>query len=546
MASVATAPVHAPPSESAGFSSAWARLLAPSYIDFFLVALLVWLFASGDGWKGLLLDGDTGWHIRTGDYIRATGGVPKIDLFSYSKAGAPWFAWEWLTDLLYAVVHGTFGLAGVAALSGIVICTTATVLLRQALMLGANSFVALAATMMFVGAGTIHFHARPHVFTLLFLAVFTYVLVRDRIQPHKSLWVLIPLVALWTNMHGGFLAAVGFAGLTAAGTAVQCLFGCERNWRIPARYTLLTGGCAAASLLNPYGIRLHQHVAEYLRSDFIRSVVQEFRSPEFRSESALYYEIVLVTGLLATGLLLSRRCFPEAFVVIYFAHMSLTSVRHVPLYAIVASPLVAVEITRMWSAWVQSKSRRSLAGILDQIAIDFGAGFKRVTIWSPAGVVFVLLLTPAENWPADFQHNFPTKMVAKYGDTIASSRVLSTDQWGDYLIYRLYPRQRVFVDGRSDFYGEALGKDYIALVNANYRWESILQRYGFNLILAPVNWPLTSVLKLSPNWRLVADDGYAVMFSPVANTSTEKSQNQDLMSGNVTAEGTRRDPANQR
>jgi hypothetical protein len=134
-------------------------------------------------------------------------------------------------------------------------------------------------------------------------------------------------------------------------------------------------------------------------------------------------------------------------------------------------------------------------------------------------------------------------MVQKYGERIASSRVFSTDQWSDYLIYRLYPRQRVFVDGRSDFYGEALGRDYLALMNPDHRWESILDRYGFNLILIPVKWPLTSVLKLSPRWQVVADDGYAVMFSPVADIPTEKSEIAGLMDGNVTAERTRRDPA---
>ena len=543
MASIVAAPLQAAPSESTGFKTIWGRLLAPSYIDLFFLVLILWLFTSGDGWKGLVLDGDTGWHIRTGEYILAAGTVPQTDLFSYSKPEASWFAWEWLTDVLYALLHSRYGLSGVAAISGIAICASATVLLRHMLSLGSNSFVALTLAMFFIGAGSIHFHARPHVFTLLFLAIFTSVVVRDRLIQSNWLWALIPFVALWTNMHGGFLAAIAYAGLVTAGTVVQCFFERERNWRVPARYALLTAGCIAASLLNPYGIRLHQHIREYLQSDFIHNLIQEFKSPQFRSESALQYELVLVSGLLFAGLLLSRRCFPEAFVVIYFAHMSLMSARHVPLYAIVAGPIVAVELTRLWAEWVGARSRKSFAGLIDQIAIDFGAGFSRFTIWSPAGLVAILLLTPTQKWPTDFEHNFPTKMVAKYGDQIANSRVFSTDQWGDYLIYRLYPRQRVFVDGRSDFYGEKLGKDYLALMNPDYRWASILDRYGFNLILIPVNWPLSSVLKLSPNWRVVADDGYAVMFSLVNDATTQKSQVTGLMEATLTAEGTRRDPA---
>jgi hypothetical protein len=527
MAATAHAPLRPAPSASVGFENRWARLLAPSFTDLFFVALLLWLFGIGQGWKGLVLDGDTGWHIRTGEYILQNGSVPQTDLFSYSKPGEPWFAWEWLSDVLYAVLHAKFGLAGLAAFSGTMICGTAVVLLRQMLWLGANAFTALVLTLLFIGAGSMHFHARPHVFTLLFLAVFTWTITRDRISPSKWLWALVPLITLWTNLHGGFLAAVAYAGLITAGTAIECMVRPERDWRVPARYLALTLGCAAASVVNPYGIRLHQHVAEYLRSDFIREVVQEFQSPQFRSESALQYEAVLISGLLMTGLLLSRRRLPEAFAVIYFAHMSLTSARHVPLYVIVAAPVVAMELTRLWSEWVTSQSRKSLAGVLDQIGTDFAAGFMRVTFWCPAGLLAILLFTPADKWPKDFTHNFPTKMVASHGDLIAKSRVFTTDQWGDYLIYHHYPRQRVFVDGRSDFYGEKIGKDYIALMNPDYRWESIVDRYGFDLILVPAKWPLSAVLKLSPKWRVVADDKDAVLFAPSRTVSaTQKANNK--------------------
>jgi hypothetical protein len=544
LATTTTARLRPIPSSTTGFKGRWARLLAPSYTDLFLVALVIWLFGVGEGWKGLALDGDTGWHIRTGEHILRHGSVPYTDLYSYSKAGAPWFAWEWLTDVFYALVHAKFGLAGIVAVSGVTICLTATVLLRQMLWSGANAMTALLLTLLFVGAGSMHYHARPHVFTLLFLTLFEWTIAKDRTSPTRWLWALVPMVALWTNMHGGFLAAVAYAGLISAGAIVQCLLARSRDWRVPARYVLLTASCLAASVINPYGIRLHQHVAEYLQSDFIRNVVQEFQSPVFRSENSLQYEAVLVSGLLISGLLLSRRQFPEAFTIIYFGHMSLMSARHVPLYVIVAAPVVAMELTRLWCEWIAPKSRRSLAGILDQVSIDFGAGFRRTTIWCPLGLIALLVLTPAEKWPADFVHNFPTKMVAKHGDLIAGSRVFSTDQWGDYLIYHLYPRQRVFIDGRSDFYGETLGKDYIALMNPDHRWASILERYGFNLILIPVKWPLGAVLKLSSNWRVIADDGTAILFAPVAAAAdNQKSRTEGLMKRIAMDEGTRRDPA---
>jgi hypothetical protein len=510
----------------AGFQNRWAKLLAPSYFDFFVVALVVWLFGVGAGWNSLMLDGDAGWHIRTGEHILANGSVPQTDLFSWSKSGEPWFAWEWLSDVVWAVLHARFGLAGIAAAAGVIICASAAVLLRHMLQLGANTFGALLITLLFVGAGSIHHHARPHVFTLLFFAIFVFVIERDRVSPGKWLWALVPFAALWTNMHGGFLAGVAYAGLITAGAAMHCVFSPARDWRVPLRYGLLTAGCMLASVINPYGVRLHAHIAEYLRSDFIKNTIQEFQSPVFRSEASLQYEAVLISGLICVGLLLWRRQYPEAFTVLYFAHMSLMSARHVPLYVIVAGPVIAMEFTRLWREWVNSQSRNSIAGILDQVSSDFEGGFRRVTVWCPLGLAAVILFTPADRWPKDFHQGFPKKMVAQYGDLIAASRVLSTDQWGDYLIYHLYPRQRVFVDGRSDFYGEALCKDYLSLMNATHKWESVLHRYGFNLILIPVKWPLSSVLKLSPKWRVVADDGEAILFSPAPSITAKQNPKQ--------------------
>src|ERR1017187_4029431 len=75
------------------------RLLVPSLLDVFFLALLVTAFAHPDGMRSLLSDGDTGWHLRTGETILGTGRVPMTDSFSFSRAGQPWFAWEWLADV---------------------------------------------------------------------------------------------------------------------------------------------------------------------------------------------------------------------------------------------------------------------------------------------------------------------------------------------------------------------------------------------------------------------------------------------------------------
>src|SRR5262249_49761266 len=134
------------------------------------VALLAWLFVCGaSGWKSLLADGDTGWHIRTGQYILEHRAVPTSDLFSFSRAGAPWFAWEWLSDVSMALLFGAAGFKALTLFAGALIAVYATVLLRYAIRLGSNALVALIVTWLAVGASSMHFLARPHLFTLLFL-----------------------------------------------------------------------------------------------------------------------------------------------------------------------------------------------------------------------------------------------------------------------------------------------------------------------------------------------------------------------------------------
>src|SRR5215467_7977473 len=84
----------------------WARWLIPSLSDLFFLAILGWLFASGSsGWQSLLADGDAGWHIRTGQFILDHHSVPRVDLYSFSKPGASWYAWEWGSDVFYGLVH---------------------------------------------------------------------------------------------------------------------------------------------------------------------------------------------------------------------------------------------------------------------------------------------------------------------------------------------------------------------------------------------------------------------------------------------------------
>src|ERR1700759_4818161 len=138
-------------------------LLRPSLADLFFVFLLLAMFGRPQGWQALLGDGDTGWHIRTGGEILRTGRVPVVDPFSFSRPGQPWFAWEWLSDVLFAALHRWHGLEAVAGFSAGVLCLSTTVLFCCLLRRGSGLWLSAAVALAAANASSIHALARPHI-----------------------------------------------------------------------------------------------------------------------------------------------------------------------------------------------------------------------------------------------------------------------------------------------------------------------------------------------------------------------------------------------
>jgi hypothetical protein len=507
-------------------------VLVPSLSDLLFVALIVWLFMSmGEhGWQSLLVDADVGWHIRTGEYILNHHAVPHQDLYSFSKAGAPWYAWEWLSDIIDAALFHWAGLKGVVLLAGVMIALFATILMRRVVDAGAQLLVALLVVLLSVGSASLHFLARPHLFTLLLLCVSMGILEADRRRapgayPSRHIWWLVPITLVWTNLHGGFLILIGLLGLAAVGAVAEAWIqktpGNPMNWSPAMRWASLTAACAAASLINPYGWGLHVHVVEYLRSDWIRTVVQEFQSPSFRSESAMQFEVLLFAGLIAAGARFRRGQVIDGLWVLLVAYMALSSVRHVPIFVTVLAPIIASEATAWWKAGGEGAAKTSAWGILNQMGQELTPGFQRTSIWCGAFVLALAVIGSPIPWPRDFPSEvFPTALVHSHEQQILHARVLTTDQWADYLIF-LHPEQKVFVDGRSDFYGPEIGNQFLHVMAGAPGWEQTIEKYKFNLVLIPSDVALAQLLKTRPEWKVAADDGKRILLvlspPPVVN-----------------------------
>jgi len=143
--------------------------------------------------------------------------------------GQPFFAWEWLWDAGASWIHQRCGLAGVVLVSMFVICLTFCLLFRIVNRRCGNPLLAIALTVLAAAGSTIHWLARPHLFTMLFTVVFLAILERVREGRTKLLWWLPVLTILWANLHAGFLAGIIILGAYGAGELVA------RPWPQAAR-----------------------------------------------------------------------------------------------------------------------------------------------------------------------------------------------------------------------------------------------------------------------------------------------------------------------
>jgi hypothetical protein len=513
--------------------------LLPSLTDFAFLMPMVFLFGRMEGAKSMLEDGDTGWHIRTGDWILANHTVPTRDLFSFSKPGGPWFAWEWLSDVIWAWLHSRGGLALVVLASILLVSLTFTIVFRLARR-KSNPMVALAVTMAAAACSSMHWLARPHLFTLLFLALFYAAL--ERVRDGHARWgrapylLLLPLATIpWTNLHGGFFLGILMIGAYGCAELLKLALAPGSDERSAARrnagrYFLSAAGCLAASLANPYSYRLHAHILSYLR-DPSTSYILEFYSLNFHHPMALFYEGMLAAGVAAALWNAAKGRYLEPLLMIVWAHGALVASRNLPIFAVLAAPPVAAMIDagleRLESAnvagWLRSAARK-FNRVAAETAVTDALG--RWHVVSAAGALAVAALLLAPNPPRRFRAEFdPQSFPAAAVETLRrypAARIFTYDQWGDYLIYRCYPQAKVFVDGRSDYYGSDFETKVVDVQSVKYDWERTLHNFEVDTILLSPRMALAGALKESSRWRLVYDDGVALVFRPAAAAAREK------------------------
>ncbi|MBK5295441.1 MAG: hypothetical protein JJE04_27660 [Acidobacteriia bacterium] len=482
------------------------------------VTLLFALFLF-DGGEKLFRDSDTGWHIRTGETILATGVLPRSDPYSWTQAGKAWVAWEWGADVLMGAVHREHGVTGVALLYLMAIAACTWLWFRLHWIAGGDFLIACAMASPMLSTVNIHWLARPHVFGWVFLLAWISVAERS---PRRFLWwhalAAAAGSALWANMHASFFLLPLTCLLYAAGHLLRrAVWKADPSHGSPEKWfagiALFAG---VGSLLNPYGWRLHFHVWEYLRGVELLARIGEFQSFNFHSEGA--FQILLCLALAGMGavLALSQGKVAQFLLMAGLAATGLRSARGLPLVALLALPLANGALTQALAS--AQGLRPGLRRRLDQF-LQYSGNLRRLEMGfrgyaaAPALLVlaFVVLHAPAmrarTGFPAD---QFPVQAAAAVERLPAGARILHPDKFGGYLIYRFSGQRKVFFDGRSDLYGLEFMKRYIRLVQVRPGWEEHIRYYGFTHALLPNDYSLAGVLE-ARGWKKLHKDSTAIL-----------------------------------
>jgi hypothetical protein len=274
-------------------------------------------------------------------------------------------------------------------------------------------------------------------------------------------------------------------------------------------------------LINPYTYHLHVHMAKYLADPWNGQHVNEFLSPSFHHPMALFFEGMLLLAVVSAYWNASKGRYTEPILMVVWAHGGLLAARNIPIFLIIATPVAGAAIQHALNRvgeWPVAEWVRRAVAKFNRLAAEtgetervgrfhlvsaFGLALVAAVIWAPH---------PPKKFRAEFDPNvYPSAAVATLRQD-ASARIFTNDEWGDYLIWRLYPQHRVFVDGRSDFYGDKFDDQYLDVMQVKFGWEQTLARFGVNTILLPPDAPLTGALKESSRWRAVYDDGVALVF----------------------------------
>jgi hypothetical protein len=484
--------------------------LIPHLRDVIFVSIFLGVILIGP--RTLNIDGDLGRHLTIGNYIIYNQVIPTADLFSHTMIGQPLTPHEWLAQVFFALANLSLGLDGVVILEALVIASTFVIVFLDTLKRSNSYLIAAFLTLIAAAASSLHWIARPHIFTFLFIAIWTLLIRKIVNGDTKLLWAPPLIMLIWANTHGAFISGFVVLACYLAGWVLEHYFSQARPSSKIIKDLLLIGGLSIlTTLINPAGWHLWATSFGYIQNTYLTSHTQEYFSPDFHLSGALPFLAMISFSIFILSRNLRKLPFSEGLLLAGWTAMGLYSARNIPLYAIIAAPILGYCLYGSINRFtVTTRTEMRIQAIEDQL--------KGYLI--PIGIALIAALLLYKGIPMDIQRNgnqfdsevFPVEAVNWLDQNPQSGNMFNYFSWGGYLLYRLWPSEKVFIDGQTDFYGEKLTRDYAEAISADPLWEDVFRKYQIQWAIIPSESELAKELDKWTEWKTLYQDDSVRIF----------------------------------
>lgn len=473
--------------------------------------MVVFIGVIGLGPRMMNIDGDLGRHLTIGRYILDTRTIPLHDMFSHTMYGQALTPHEWLSQVFFAFANQVMGLDGVVLLCALIIAAAFGFTFRRTVRQGGGLLAALLFTVLAIGASSIHWLTRPHIFTFLMLVVWVEALEQLREGKTWQVWWMPVWMLVWANLHGAFIAGFMVWGMYGAAYVFERFIEGDITAFAPGFWKgfLLSGAASLiATLINPAGTGLWATSLGYVGNSYLVGHTAEYLSPDFHNPAFWPFMILLIAELVLFALAGKRRPALDVILLAGWSAMSLFSMRNIPLFALLCVPILA-KTTKEWLHELAAESK--FVRSVDALDGRLGEVESRMKgwLWPALLVVFTAaaLMGGSRQSANRFSSvTFPTEAMDWVKEHPQQGEVFNYFPWGGYLLYRSWPDVHVFIDGQTDFYGEALTRQYERVLTLQPGWQEILAQYKVDWVLMPPDEALTQSLTETEGWQVVYKD----------------------------------------
>ena len=462
----------------------------------------------------ITMDTDTWWHLRAGGWIWEHKEILRTDPFSYTRFGEPWEYPGWLVEVPMYWIFRQFGPGGLNIWTALMVAIAFSFVWKT---MHGGAFLRAFTLVLAASSSAVYWAARPYLVTFVFGAIYLWALEEDRGREYqgrtRNLWLLPLLMLIWANSHGGFIVGfillgvyllnavrVGFEGL-------KVVIRLDRAGFVRLVFTIIL--CVLAVCINPYGPVMLLYPFKTVSITVLKDYIQEWQSPNFHALNVQPFIALLLTTFAAFGVSRRRVIFTDLALVSGFAYLGLMAGRNIALFAIPAPMVITRHIASITDA-IGSRMKLSFAskGIVPR-----GRAFLNASILVLLVLVTLIKVTivyPGVVNEEAFRKGLPIDAVHFVRSTRPSGRMLSSYNWGGYLLWAL-PEYPVFVDGRTDLYNDQIIGEWLKAVRAEDGWQQVLERWEIRLILLEPATPLVSKLN-SYGWQLLYQDEISVVY----------------------------------